>query len=61
MMNVTFAIDDDSALMKQAREHEKRVLEPFGLARADELKNVLRQLIDLHQRPELEIVEQRAA
>ena len=49
------------ALMKQAREHEKRVLEPFGLARADELKNVLRQLIDLHQRPELEFVEQRAA
>lgn len=49
------------ALMKRAREHEKRVLEPFGLARADELKNVLRQLIELHQRPELELVEQDAA
>lgn len=51
------------ALMRRAREHEKRVLEPFGLARADELKDVLRQLIELHRRPELEldVIERDAA
>ncbi|MHA3904694.1 MarR family winged helix-turn-helix transcriptional regulator [Castellaniella sp. WN] len=35
-------------LIKLAREHESRVLEPFGLARAEELKKTLRQIIDLH-------------
>ena len=35
-------------LMDLAREHEHRVLEPFGLARAEELKNTLRRMIELH-------------
>ena len=35
-------------LMELAREHELRVLEPFGLLRAEELKNTLRQMIALH-------------
>ncbi|MGJ7498179.1 MarR family winged helix-turn-helix transcriptional regulator [Variovorax sp. RT4R15] len=35
-------------LMQLAREHELRVLEPFGLRRAEELKNTLRQMIELH-------------
>lgn len=39
-------------LMRLALEHERRVLEPFGLARADELKTALRQLIALHRRPD---------
>ena len=37
-------------LMELAREHERRVLEPFGLARAEELKNTLRQMVELHAR-----------
>jgi DNA-binding MarR family transcriptional regulator len=35
-------------LMALARDHEMKVLEPFGLARADELKATLRQMIELH-------------
>jgi len=35
-------------LMVLAREHEHRVLEPFGLARAEELKATLRRMIELH-------------
>ena len=35
-------------LMELARDHERRVLAPFGLRRADELKHTLRQMIDLH-------------
>jgi len=35
-------------LIALAREHEQRVLEPFGLARAEELKATLRRIIDLH-------------
>ena len=35
-------------LMELAREHELRVLEPFGLLRAEELKHTLRQMIELH-------------
>jgi len=35
-------------LMELARDHERRVLEPFGLRRAEELKQTLRQMIDLH-------------
>ncbi len=38
-------------LMELAREHEARVLEPFGLARAEALKHALRQMIELHARP----------
>lgn len=37
-----------SHLMDLAREHERRVLEPFGLARAEDLKQTLRQMIDMH-------------
>jgi len=35
-------------LMELAREHELRVLEPFGLQRAEDLKATLRRMIDLH-------------
>lgn len=35
-------------LIELARSHEHRVLEPFGLARADELKKTLRQMIEQH-------------
>ena len=35
-------------LMGLARAHELRVLEPFGLQRAEELKHTLRQMIALH-------------
>ena len=38
-----------SGLIKLAREHERRVLEPFGLQRAAELKETLRHMIELHQ------------
>ena len=37
-------------LMELAREHERRVLEPFGLQRAEELKSTLRHIIELHAR-----------
>ena len=37
-------------LMALARDHEMKVLEPFGLARAEELKTTLRQMIELHVR-----------
>jgi DNA-binding MarR family transcriptional regulator len=36
-------------LIGLAREHEQRVLEPFGLARAEDLKTTLRQIIELHR------------
>jgi DNA-binding MarR family transcriptional regulator len=39
-----------SRLMTLAREHERRVLEPFGLEQAEQLKAILRQLIQLHWR-----------
>jgi DNA-binding MarR family transcriptional regulator len=38
-----------AGLIKQAREHEHRVLEPFGLQRAAELKATLKQMIELHR------------
>jgi DNA-binding MarR family transcriptional regulator len=37
-------------LMELARDHERRVLEPFGLERADDLKRTLRRMIELHAR-----------
>lgn len=37
-----------SRLIGLAREHEARVLEPFGLQRAEELKATLRRIIELH-------------
>ena len=36
-------------LIALAREHEDRVFEPFGLARAEELKATLRRIIELHR------------
>lgn len=36
-------------LIRLAREHEARVLEPFGLERAAELKDILRRMIALHE------------
>ena len=36
-------------LMELAREHEHRVLEPFGLQSAEALKNTLRRMIELHE------------
>ena len=36
-------------LITLAREHEQRVLEPFGLPRAEDLKTTLRQIIELHR------------
>ena len=39
-----------SRLISLAREHEHRVLQPFGLARAEELKSVLREIIAAHQK-----------
>lgn len=36
-------------LVELSHAHEKRVLEPFGMDRADDLKRMLRQLIDFHQ------------
>ena len=38
-------------LIPQAREHEMRVLEPFGLQRAEELKSILRGIIQSHRAP----------
>ena len=38
-------------LMEQAKEHEHRVLQPFGLKRAESLKVTLRRIIELHRGP----------
>jgi DNA-binding MarR family transcriptional regulator len=38
-----------SRLIALAREHEARVLEPFGLTRAEALKTTLRRIIELHR------------
>lgn len=37
-------------LIELANEHERRVLEPFGMARSQELKKTLRQMIELHEK-----------
>jgi len=37
------------SLIRLAREHERRVLEPFGLQRAAELKATLKRMIALHR------------
>lgn len=37
-----------SGLIDLAKEHEHRVLQPFGLARSNELKKTLRQMIEMH-------------
>jgi len=36
-------------LIELAREHERRVLEPFGIARSIDLKETLKQMIALHE------------
>ena len=36
-------------LIALANEHERRVLEPFGMARSLELKKTLKQMIELHE------------
>jgi DNA-binding MarR family transcriptional regulator len=38
-----------ASLIKLAREHEHRVLEPFGLQRAADLKATLKRMIELHK------------
>jgi len=38
-------------LIPLAREHEQRVLEPFGLQRAEDLKSTLRSIVELHSVP----------
>ena len=37
-------------LIAQAKAHENRVLEPFGLKHAEDLKATLRRIIELHRR-----------
>lgn len=39
-----------SNLIRQAKEHEYRVLDPFGHQRAEDLKATLRKIIELHRR-----------
>lgn len=38
-------------LIPLAREHEDRVLKPFGLKRAQDLKDALRRMIEIHRPP----------
>ncbi len=38
-----------SKLIALAQEHERRVLEPFGLDRAEDLKATLKRIIELHR------------
>lgn len=42
-------------LMALAREHEARLMQPFGLQRSEELKNTLRQMIALHDGTSLNV------
>jgi DNA-binding MarR family transcriptional regulator len=37
-----------AGLIDLAKEHEHRVLEPFGIARSNELKKTLKQMIAMH-------------
>ncbi|HSW07129.1 MarR family winged helix-turn-helix transcriptional regulator [Aquabacterium sp.] len=46
-----------SRLIPLAREHEQRVLEPFGLQRAEDLKSTLRSIVELHRAPAAEAPE----
>jgi DNA-binding MarR family transcriptional regulator len=41
-------------LIALARDHEAKVLEPFGLAHAEDLKATLRRIIELHRDPTAE-------
>ena len=49
-----------SRLIPLAREHEQRVLEPFGLARANDLKSTLRSIVEWHRAPGLDIPDDEA-
>ena len=40
-----------SKLIRLAKKHEARVLEPFGLSRAEQLKTTLRRMIEQHTPP----------
>lgn len=40
-----------ASLIEKAKEHERRVLQPFGLKRAEALKITLRRIIELHRPP----------
>lgn len=44
-------------LMELATEHERRVLEPFGLKSAEALKNTLRRMIELHEGSASEVMD----
>lgn len=50
-----------TTLIDLAREHERRVLEPFGLRRAAELKTTLKRLIELHSTESLPGAPQESA
>ncbi len=45
-------------LMELAREHEHRVLEPFGLQSAEVLKTTLRRMIELHEDSAADVVDE---
>ena len=49
-----------SRLIPLAREHEQRVLEPFGLARAEDLKSTLRSIVELHRGSGAEVRDDEA-
>jgi DNA-binding MarR family transcriptional regulator len=38
-----------ASLIELANEHERRVLEPFGMLRSSELKRTLQEMIELHK------------
>ena len=40
-----------ASLILKAKEHERRILQPFGLKRAETLKVTLRRIIELHRLP----------
>lgn len=44
-------------LTELAREHERRVLEPFGMESAEALKDTLRRMIELHKGAAAEDIE----
>ena len=43
-------------LTELAREHERRVLEPFGMESAEALKDTLRRMIELHKGAATDVV-----
>ena len=49
-----------AGLIPLALEHERRVLEPFGLSRAAELKATLKRMIDLHKDGAADLTDEEA-